>query len=59
MRVTDNGDGTSNLRWKGGFYRAYPNNDPPPELNDEAAVKAVTAVYDGGLASIKEIAEAK
>ena len=29
------------------------NNDPPPELNDEAAVKAVKGVYRGGLDALK------
>jgi len=27
------------VEWKGAFYRGYTLNDPPPELNDEAAVK--------------------
>jgi hypothetical protein len=34
------------------------NNDPPPELSDEAAVKAVTGVYRGGLDALKETLEA-
>ena len=46
------------VSWKGAFYRGYPNNDPPEELNDEAAVKAVTALYKAGLAGLKEVAEA-
>ena len=50
-------DGGSVVQWRGGFYRGYPNNDPPPELNDEAAVKAVTATYQAGLAEIKRLAE--
>ena len=50
--------GKSVVRWKGAFYRGFTNNDPPPELNDEAAVKAVTGVYDAGLAAIKTAAEA-
>ncbi len=57
LSVADNGDGTSTVSWRGGFYRAHPNNNPPPELNDEAAVKAVSAVYDAGLTRIKELAE--
>ncbi|MCB1746375.1 MAG: SRPBCC family protein [Gammaproteobacteria bacterium] len=55
--VKDNGDDTSTVEWKGGFYRGHPNNDPPPEQNDEAAVKAVTATYQGGLAELKKLAE--
>ncbi len=37
------------IEWKGAFYRGYPNNDPPENLNDEAAIAAVTAVYKAGL----------
>lgn len=47
------------VEWRGAFYRGFPNNDPPPELNDEAAVKAITGVYTSGLANLKKIAEAK
>lgn len=43
----------SMVEWRGAFYRDYPNNDPPPELNDEAAVKAVTAAYRMGLEALK------
>jgi hypothetical protein len=57
LGVKDNGDGTSAVTWRGGFYRGFPNNDPPPELSDEAAVKAISRVYDAGLARIKELAE--
>ena len=57
LSVAANDDGSSTVKWRGGFYRAYPNNDPPENLNDAAAVTAVTGVYDAGLASIKAIAE--
>ena len=50
-------DGGSLVTWKGAFYRGYPNNDPPPEMNDEAAVSAVTGVYQGGLTNLKALAE--
>lgn len=50
--------GSSQVTWKAGFYRGYTNNDPPPELSDEAAVKAVTNLFDAGLAKLKELAEA-
>ena len=46
--------GGSVVEWRGAFYRGYPNNDPPPELNDEAAIAAVTAVYQGGLDALAE-----
>jgi hypothetical protein len=42
------------VEWKGAFYRGFPNNDPPPELNDEAVVKAVTGVYRAGLEALKK-----
>lgn len=45
------------VEWRGAFYRGHPNNDPPPELNDEAAVKAVTEVYQAGLANLKALVE--
>jgi len=51
-------DGGSIVTWKGAFYRGYPNNDPPDELNDEAAVAAVTALYQAGLSHLKEVVEA-
>ena len=44
LSVEANGDAAI-VTWKGAFYRGYPNNDPPEELNDEAAVKAVTELY--------------
>ncbi|KAA2237508.1 SRPBCC family protein [Salinarimonas soli] len=48
------GEGRSKVEWRGAFYRGYPNNDPPPELNDEAAMKAVSGVYRAGLDALKE-----
>ena len=47
------------VEWRGAFYRAFPNNDPPPDKNDEAAVAAITGVYQSGLANLKKLAEAK
>jgi carbon monoxide dehydrogenase subunit G len=57
LSVKDNG-GKSTVEWKGAFYRGFMNNDPPPELNDEAAVKAVTGVYRTGLDALKQKLEA-
>jgi hypothetical protein len=45
------------VEWRGAFYRGYPNNNPPPEQSDEAAVAAVTGVYKTGLAQLKILAE--
>ena len=47
------------FEWRGAFYRAYPNNDPPPDQNDEAAVAAVSGVYKSGLANLKAFVERK
>lgn len=47
------------VEWRGAFYRGYPNNDPPPDQNDEAAVKAVTGVYQSGLQNLKKVVEGK
>lgn len=49
------GGGGSVIEWRGAFYRGYPNNDPPPDKNDEAAVKAVTDIYRAGLEHLKEL----
>ena len=57
LSVQDNGDGSSTVQWRGGFYRGHPNNNPPAERNDEAATKAVRGSYQAGLARIKELAE--
>lgn len=57
LTVTPKGDGRSVVEWRGAFYRGYPNNDPPPELNDEAAIAAVTAVYRAGLDNLKTLVE--
>ncbi|MDQ0590719.1 SRPBCC family protein [Variovorax paradoxus] len=51
--------GKSVVEWRGAFYRGYPNNDPPPDQNDEAAIKAVTDVYRGGLSHLKKMMESK
>lgn len=53
LTVKDGANGGSLVEWRGAFYRGYPNNDPPPELNDEAAVAAVTGVYRAGLDALK------
>lgn len=49
LTVKPGNDGGSTVEWRGAFYRGYPNNDPPENLNDEAAVSAVTGVYKAGL----------
>jgi hypothetical protein len=49
LTVTPGASGGSHIEWRGAFYRGFPNNDPPPELNDDAAIAAVTGVYQAGL----------
>ncbi|MDT7838303.1 SRPBCC family protein [Aquabacterium sp. OR-4] len=58
LQVRPDGEGRSTVEWRGAFYRGHPNNDPPPDRNDEAAVRAVTAVYQAGLAQLKKLTEA-
>jgi hypothetical protein len=53
ITVTADGDSKSTLEWHGAFYRGYMNNDPPPELSDEAAKKAVEGLYKSSLAAVK------
>ncbi|QXX73525.1 SRPBCC family protein [Methylovirgula sp. HY1] len=46
------------VEWKGAFFRGDPLFDPPPALNDDAATKAVKALYLSGLAALKKNVEA-
>ena len=57
IKVEDAGGGKSKVAWDGAFYRGYMNNDPPPELNDEASKKAVQGLYKAGLENVKAKAE--
>lgn len=58
ITVTPSADGKgSTLEWKAGFYRGYPNNDPPPELNDDASQAAVEKLYSTTLAALKQSLE--
>ena len=50
--------GKSTVEWKTAFYRGYANNDPPPELSDEAAVNAITNLVKTGLDGLKAKLEA-
>ena len=56
IQVEDKG-GSSLVSWKAGFYRAYTNNNPPPEMNEEAANTAVKGVFKEGLENLKKLAE--
>lgn len=50
-------DNKTKVIWKGAFYRAYMNNNPPEEMNEEAGIKAVTELYKSGLESLKKMVE--
>ncbi|TCU75450.1 polyketide cyclase/dehydrase/lipid transport protein [Bradyrhizobium sp. R2.2-H] len=54
LTVSPAPDGKAKLEWAGAFYRGYPNNDPPPELSDEAARTAVSGLYKTGLEALKK-----
>jgi mxaD protein len=56
IEVEPKGDG-SVVSWKAGYYRAYMNNNPPAEMNEEAANTAVTAILKTGLFNLKSLAE--
>jgi mxaD protein len=51
LSVADKG-GKAEVEWVATYYRAYVNNNPPAELNEEAADKAVTAVLTTGLEAL-------
>ncbi|MDO5631884.1 MAG: SRPBCC family protein [Paracoccus sp. (in: a-proteobacteria)] len=53
LQVKDK-DGKAEVVWKAGFYRGYPNNDPPPDLNDDTAQAAVDAIYQAGMEALAE-----
>ena len=54
LTVKPRDGGGSLIEWRGAFYRGYPNNDPPEHLNDEAAIAAVSGVYQAGLDALVE-----
>ncbi len=58
IQVKDEG-GKTKVEWRGAFYRQYTKNDPPKGQDDDAAVAAITGVYQSGLANLKKLAEQK
>ncbi|MDD5124981.1 SRPBCC family protein [Methylovulum sp.] len=56
IEVEAKGD-TAVVSWKAGYYRAYMNNNPPEEMNEEAANSAVEATFKSGLENLKILAE--
>lgn len=53
VSVVPESEGTARVEWKAAFYRGYPNNDPPPALNDENSEKAVRAWIHASLETLK------
>lgn len=50
--------GETTVTWVGRFYRLYKLNPPiPAGQDDETAVKAITGIFDAGLANLKKVAE--
>ncbi|MEQ1635370.1 MAG: SRPBCC family protein [Methylococcales bacterium] len=56
IQVKAEGAGSSVI-WKAGYYRAYMNNNPPTEMNEEAANSSVEKVFKAGLDNLKALAE--
>ena len=54
ISVTGNEGGKTIVEWRGAFYRGDPLGDPPPELNDDAALAAVNGLYKMGLEALKK-----
>jgi len=52
--VTPLPDGGSKVEWRCAFYRGFPNFGPPPELNEAAAIKAVSDLTQPALDGLKE-----
>lgn len=53
LQVKDK-DGKAEVVWRGGFYRGFPNNDPPADQNDDAAIAAVGGIYQAGMDALVE-----
>lgn len=58
IHVAAQGANASKVTWQGAFYRGFMNNNPPADMNDDAAVKAVTGLYKASLEKLKKVAEA-
>lgn len=59
ITVAPGANGISTVEWIGRYYRGDTGNDPPEELNDEAAEKAMTDFFQAGLHNLKTLAEHK
>jgi hypothetical protein len=59
VTVKPAGEGKSLAEWKGRFYRGHPFNDPPPGLDDDTALAAVTALHRANLTALKARVEGR
>lgn len=60
INVKDLGNGETEVKWFGRYYRKYVLNPPiPPGEDDESAQKAIDGIYKDGLANLKKVAEGK
>jgi mxaD protein len=50
-------DGGSSVVWSAKFTRKNPSDKPPEGETDDAAVKLITGVFQGGLANLKKLSE--
>ncbi len=50
-------DGTTKVTWSAKFTRKNPSDHPPEAETDDAAVKLITGVFQGGLANLKKLTE--
>jgi mxaD protein len=55
ISVKPDGKGGSKVTWSGTFKRKSTSETPPEAENDDAAVKLVTGVYEGGLSNLKKM----
>lgn len=56
IEVEDKG-GSALVSWKAAYYRAYMNNNPPEEMNEDAANTSVKNILTSGLNNLKALAE--
>ena len=54
ITVTPGPNGGSHVTWVGTFKRKSTSDTPPEGENDEAALKLINSVYQGGLDNLKE-----
>lgn len=50
-------DGGTKVSWSARFYRGDTGNFPPEDLNDQAAIDALTEFFQSGLQGLKERVE--